>query len=268
MTERLVSLAAGTVLDVGPEVAVDVAAAAGFGAVGLWFDGAVWDEHTTRQVARRLRRTGLTALDIEPVILGRGPDDGVRMISVAADLGVRFVLVASGSAERAQVVERLGELCDIAASADLDLRIVLEFLPIFTVASLDAAVSVVEEVGMPNAGVLVDTLHLARSGGKPEDLLAVPAGLLPYLQIADAPAVAPTTSTELREEALHGRLLPGEGALPLGEVLDAVGEVPLSVELRSRDLLDRYPDPTDRARAVLQSTQRLLAGRESRQDHQ
>ena len=71
-------------LDVDPATAVDVAAAAGFGAVGLWFDGTTWDSTTTAAVARRLHRTGLTALDIEPVILGRGPDDGDRMIGVAA----------------------------------------------------------------------------------------------------------------------------------------------------------------------------------------
>ena len=57
--------------------------------------------------------------------------------------------------------------------------------------------------------------------------------LLPYLQIADAPA-RPPDPAHLREEALHGRLLPGEGDLPLAETLAAVPSVPLSVELRSR----------------------------------
>ena len=39
---RLLSLAAGTVLDVDPAAAVEVAAEAGFGGVGLWFDPATW----------------------------------------------------------------------------------------------------------------------------------------------------------------------------------------------------------------------------------
>ena len=40
--DRLVSLAAGTVLDLDPAGTVDAAAAAGFGGAGLWFDPATW----------------------------------------------------------------------------------------------------------------------------------------------------------------------------------------------------------------------------------
>jgi hypothetical protein len=65
----------------------------------------------------------------------------------------------------------------------------------------------------------------------------------------------------LRDEALHGRLLPGDGELPLDAVLAAVPDVPLSLELRSTALMDAHPDPTDRARAVFTATERLLRGR-------
>ena len=60
----------------------------------------------------------------------------------------------------------------------------------------------------------------------------------------------PVVERDLRDEALHGRLLPGDGALPLRAALAAVPDVPLSVELRSAALMTRYPDPTERARAV------------------
>ena len=140
--------------------------------------------------------------------------------------------------------------------------VVLEFLPIFTIGTLDEAVAVVTEVGQPNGAVLVDTLHLARSGGSPDDLRGVPARLLPYLQVADAPAEPPATDRDaLRDEALHGRMLPGEGALPLAAALAAVPDVPLSIELRSSALMTRYPDPTDRARAVRAACEPLLASR-------
>ncbi len=156
MTSRLVSLAAGTVLDVDPAQAVDVAADAGFGAVGLWFDPATWTRAVSTAVARRLRATSLAALDIEPVILGRGEDPGDALVDTAGELGVRHVLVASGPAERGAVVQRFGELCERAAPAGV--VVVLEFLPIFTIGTLAAAVAVVEEVGHPNGGVLIDTL--------------------------------------------------------------------------------------------------------------
>ncbi len=79
----------------------------------------------------------------------------------------------------------------------------------------------------------------------------MPSRLLPYLQVADAPPRHPDPSVaRLRDEALHGRLLPGEGELPLEAALAAVPDVPLSVELRSAALMAQYPDPVDRARAV------------------
>jgi sugar phosphate isomerase/epimerase len=261
--DRLVSLAAGTVLDVGPAEAVDVASASGYGAVGLWFDVDTWSDATTRAVAERLDATGLEPLDIEPVILGRGThasdDTGDELIDAAAMLGVRHVLVASGPASRAAVVDRYGELCRRAEPAGV--RVVLEFLPIFTIATLGDALGVVQEVASPSGGVLVDTLHLARSGGGPADLADVPAELLPYLQLADAPdRLDDPTPARLREEALHGRLLPGQGRLPLDQTLATVPDVPVSVELRSQALMQAFPDPTERARAVLAATRRLLEG--------
>jgi sugar phosphate isomerase/epimerase len=259
MTARLVSLAAGTVLDVDPAQAVDVAGAAGFGAVGLWFEPNTWTHATTTSVARRLRANSIVALDIEPVILGRGDDPGEALVDTAGELGVRFVLLASGPAERGAVVQRVGELCERAAPAGV--VIVLEFLPIFTIGTLAAAVSVVEEVGEPNGGVLVDTLHLARSGGSPGDLRGLRPGTVPYLQLADAPAEPPGRDRDtLRDEALHGRLLPGDGELPLDAVLAAVPHVPLSLELRSAALMAAHPDPVARARAVYTATDRLLSG--------
>jgi sugar phosphate isomerase/epimerase len=138
-------------------------------------------------------------------------------------------------------------------------RVVLEFLPIFTIATLGDALGVVQEVASPSGGVLVDTLHLARSGGGPADLADVPAELLPYLQLADAPdRLDDPTPARLREEALHGRLLPGQGRLPLDQTLATVPDVPVSVELRSQALMQAFPDPTERARAVLAATRRLL----------
>ena len=259
MTRRLISLAAATVLDLAPPAAVDVAAEAGFGGVGIWFDTDTWTPAVARAVSTRLADTGLVALDIEPVIFGRGPDHGEAMIDAAAAIGARHVLVASGPAERSEVVERFAALCVRASGTDITL--VLEFLPIFSISSLAAALGVVAEAGYANAAVLVDSLHLARSGGTPDDLLGVDPHLLPYLQIADAlPEPVDPSLAGLREEALHGRLLPGHGGLPLAALVAAVPDVPLSVEMRSRQLVLDFPDPLQRAIAVLAATESLSEG--------
>jgi sugar phosphate isomerase/epimerase len=257
MSERLLSLAAGTVLDQTPAAAVDVAAAAGFGAVGIWYDPQTWTAADSRAVTSRLRATGLTALDIEPVILGRGTDPGDAVIDAAAEIGAQHVLVAGGPAEPSAVLDRFTTLCQRASAAGV--RVVLEFLPIFPVGSLAAAVRIVQQAAQPNGAVLVDTLHLARSGAHPSDLRTVPRDLLPYLQVADARREPPESAAALREEALHERLLPGEGDLPLADTLAEVPDVPLSFELRSRRLMTAYPDPVQRAKTVLQAARRLTA---------
>lgn len=256
---RLLSLAAGTILDVSPPEAASVAAAAGWPAVGIWYDPATWTAHVATEVATRLDETGVIALDIEPLIFGRGSFHGQAIIDAAAQVGARFLLVASGLEDRGGVVDGLGNLSNLAVATAPNLTLVLEFLPIFSVATLAAAAGIVAEVGRSNIGVLVDTLHLARSSGTAADLDAFSPTLFPYLQLADAPLIlADPSPAGLRDEALFGRLLPGDGDLPLAEMLRAVPNVPVSVELRSRALCEQYPDPVERARQVLAATNRVL----------
>jgi sugar phosphate isomerase/epimerase len=260
--DRLVSLAAGVILDVDPVGAVEVAAASGFPAVGIWFDPATWTSATAQAVARRLADTGTIALDIEPVILGRGSDAGERVVEAAATIGARHLLVASGGAEPAKVIDRVRALCELAEAIAPGLRIVVEFLPIFSIPSLPAALEVVAAVAHPAAAVLVDSLHLSRSGGSPADLRGVRPDWLPYLQIADAPADPPGTDFESRrDEALHGRLLPGSGDLPLRDLLDTVPHVALSFEVRSAALMADHPDPIERARVLRASVSSLVGDR-------
>jgi sugar phosphate isomerase/epimerase len=258
VTARTLSLAAGTILDVDPADAVSVAHQSGFDAVGLWFDPDAWSEATTRDVAERLADTGVTALDLEPVLLGwgRGGDQGERMIEIAATLAVPFVLVASGGATSAETADRLAELSLHAAATAPGVVLVLEFLPIFSVGTLAEAAGIVRTIGAANLGVLIDTLHLDRSCSRLEDAGGV---ALPYLQLADAGPVRPADDTGLRVEALEGRLLPGDGVLPLIDVLRAVPEVPVSVELRSARLMADFPDPVERARVVHAASAAVLA---------
>jgi sugar phosphate isomerase/epimerase len=252
--ERVLSLAAGTALDVSPPDLVDVAAAAGFDAVGVWFDAATFTTAMARRVRARLDHHGLIALDLEPIMLNVGDhvDHGEAIVDAALEVGARHVLVASRQPNDALVAERLAALA--ARCAGTDLMLVLEFLPALATRTLQQAVAIVTAVDHPQVRVLVDALHLARSGGTPADVAALAAGTVPYLQLCDAPAdLGDTSPAGLIHEALHARLLPGEGDLPLQALLDAVPEVAVSFEQRSAALRDRYPDPVARARAVLAS---------------
>ncbi len=259
---RTLSLAAGTILDVGPPDAVDVAAEAGFTSVGVWFDATTWTDAVADDVRSRAADRGLTILDIEPIMLTPAGsarlDHGEAIVDAAIRIGARNVLVASRDTDNDRVADRLRSLA--ARLEGTDIRLVLEFLPILGVRTLPQALSIVAAAGHPCLGVLVDNLHLSRAGHVPADLTGVTAHLLPYIQVCDAPAVpADTEVPALLHEALHGRQLPGEGGLPIAELLAVVPKVPISLELRAEHLRTSYPDPVDRSRTVRLSMERLLA---------
>ena len=122
--------------------------------------------------------------------------------------------------------------------------------------SLAAALDIVAAAG-PDAGLLIDPLHYARTGSVPADLSEVDPHRLPYAQFCDAPASGPPPSDvpAIIHEALDLRLMPGDGGLPLRELLAAMPpQIPLSIELRSAALRDGWPDPAERARVLLEAT--------------
>src|SRR5258707_677932 len=81
--------------------------------------------------------------------------------------------------------------------------------------------------------VLREALHFSRSGGLPAHVASVDPSLFRYVQICDAgpDMPAPTDTPALIREARTGRLLPGEGVLPLAALVAALPEtVPLAIE--------------------------------------
>lgn len=244
---RLLSLAAGVCPDVGPADFVSACATAGWDACGVWFDAATWTDAVAADVRRRLDDTGLVALDIEPVFVTPAGDHGDRLIEAAATIGARNVLVVSRGVDDDRFLERFTQLCDLAAPYGIGCS--LEFMAFMSVRDLEQALTLLDAAERPNAAVLVDNLHLARTGGGPADIAAIAAERLPYVQLCDATA---TPEGDLVEEALDHRLTLGSGGLPVRELVDVlpIGTA-LSMEIRSADLRRRFPDPVDRARHVL-----------------
>jgi sugar phosphate isomerase/epimerase len=253
-TDRLLSLAAGVCPETGPADFVAACAAAGWDACGIWFDAATWDDAVAREVRRRLDDTGLIALDMEPIFVTPAGDHGDAIIEAAATVGARNLLVVSRGVDDDRFAERFGELCDLAAPHGIGCS--LEFMAFMSVRDLPQALAVLDRVNRPNAGVLIDNLHLARTGGTVADVTAIAADRLPYLQLCDAPADAPD---ELVVEALDGRLLLGEGQLPIAELVAVLpAQTALSMEVRSAALRSAFTDPADRARQVLTTTRQHL----------
>ncbi len=258
---RPLSLAAGVLPEFEPPEVASAAVAAGFDMVGIWFDPETWSAARCREVRRRLDDTGPVALDMEPIFVTPEGDWGERLIDDAAEVGARNVLTVSRGLEPARFAARFAELCDHAAPAGI--TVVVEPTLLYSVTTLAEAQQVVALAGRPNGAILADNLHLDRAGGSPlEELRRVDPTLLPYAQVCDGPArPADTSRAGLFADARDERRLLGEGDLPVREFLAALPEgIPLSLEIRSRELRRRYPDATERAARVYDNAIRYLAG--------
>jgi sugar phosphate isomerase/epimerase len=267
VTSRLISLASGVMPDFSPVETAAAAVKSGFPAVGLWVEPPNWTAATTREVRAVLDGSGVAVLDVEVVWIRPGADDPdhFRCIDIGAEVGAHNVLVVSSEPDPGVTAEKFGRLVDHARERGM--RACLEFAAFTEVKSLAAALDVLERTARPDAGLLIDPLHFARTGARPSDLTGIPAARFPYAQFCDAPGSGPLPSDvpAIIHEALDLRLMPDEGALPLDELLDVLpAGVPLSVELRSKALRDGYPDATERARALLKATRTMLARHDAR----
>ena len=259
--KRLISLAAGVVQEFPAEDVVYAAAKAGFNATGIWCDIELWDSACTRRVKTALADTGICALDLE--VLWFKPHEPLDIhdwiVELGLEIGVRNILCVSSEPEVARTKQRFEHLCRKAEGSQT--RIVLEFLAITEIRSLQQALDVLLDVAHPVGGILVDTLHLHRTGGSANDLNRIDPQLMPYIQLCDASAVlADSSPAGLIEDALFLRQLPGEGDLALTAILDQLDPLlPLSLEVRSRQLIERTQgDPVARAAIVFEATRQFL----------
>ncbi|MFD8219792.1 hypothetical protein ACFV2U_40440 [Streptomyces sp. NPDC059697] len=78
-----------------------------------------------------------------------------------------------------------------------------------TVPDLPSALDVIRQVGRPDFRLLVDTMHIVRSGSGPDDLARLDPGVIGYIRLSDAPLVPAIPSYV--EEAMFERMVPGTG---------------------------------------------------------
>ena len=240
-TLRELSLAHLSVLDATPPELVTVAAAAGFRKIGIRLSATpsvgvppydmLGDTPVLRETLARLADTGVSVLDVEFLRFEPENPHGIPegFLEAGARLGAQYVLVMSTEPLEARTLERFCDLCDRARQYAL--HVCLEFAIYTGVRRLADAARLVQTSGRSNASVLIDALHFSRSGGLPSDITGVDPSLFKYAQICDAAGAMPTEPADLIREARTGRLLPGEGALPLRDLVAALPpSIPLAIE--------------------------------------
>ena len=181
--------------------------------------------------------------------------DCYRMAAALGATAVNVVHIEGVPTPMPLLVDALGGVCGRAAMEGL--RILVEFLPGTGIPDLPTALELVRGVGADNLGIILDSWHLARSGGGPALLDPDAAGWIGALQISDR-----TRAQDLVPYVpMSGRFLPGEGELPLADLLARVlavhPDIPVGIEVISEEMRGRSAG--DAAAAASESLRRLLA---------
>jgi sugar phosphate isomerase/epimerase len=261
----ILSLAHLTVLEAHPLELIDLAAEAGFDAIGLRIVAplpgdtivpVIGDLPLQRQIKARSKDAGVQILDVEAVWLM--PDTDINALAPAlelgADLGASSILVVGHDPDRSRLIDNFSRLCELSSGSGL--RPMLEFIPYSQVRSLADAYAILQAAQATNAGLLVDAIHLSRSGGSPADLAGYPSELFSYIHLCDVPAALPKPE-DLRREARGERLYPGDGGLWLEDFIAAFPSgAPIAIEAPAShyghlSLADRAKLAANKARQVI-----------------
>jgi sugar phosphate isomerase/epimerase len=254
---RRISLASGVLPEFDALTVAQTAQATGYTDAGLMVRPGEWQVADESELLE-MKAAGLGYLDVEVLWIPQGAqlDKSHHLIvEVGRRLAADNLLVVSDEADADLLAPALAQ---ISAWCDGIVRPCLEFLRITRVHSLRQAQELLAASDEHDFGILIDTLHLARSG----EITSLPHLNLeqhPYIQLCDGLLSCVDEPSALLADALDGRSAAGEGELPLAGGLDLLpAQTPLSLEVRSKYYRDAYPQPLDRARAILEQTKTFL----------
>jgi sugar phosphate isomerase/epimerase len=275
-----VGLCYGTVMDAGLMEMIDAAGHAGFDSVSVspgLYQAARTSGRTDTDLRRALDEQGLEVAMIDPLIsvfpalppidsvsafmqklLSFGEEDCFAAAEALGSPLVAMAQPAGGEVPVAQMIDIVGATATRAATRGL--RIGVEFIANSRgLGTLEVARAIVDGVNLSNVGLILDSWHIFRTGVDTSELAALPRARIGALQICDAPASAKAETPGI----LADRLLPGDGAMPLEEMLAALltgtSGVDIGVEVFSQELRTLPPRAAaeraaTRVRAVLART--------------
>jgi sugar phosphate isomerase/epimerase len=249
-------LCAGTVRPASFREKVEAASANGFQGLSLYlsdYEQARREGWSDAAIRGLLADEGVAVAELDgPMNWLGGPDPpgaGRRVeefISAASALDARSVTALELAGRRVGrdipfdvAAEAFADLCDRAAGAGLLVHI--EYFPWSGIPDIGTAYEVTRRAGRSNGGVMVDVWHHVRGPDAGSLQLGVPGTAVLAVQVGDVLA-APGPS--IRHEAMHQRLLPGDGTGSVPAILVALRQqgctAPMEVEVYS-DRLNRLP---------------------------
>jgi sugar phosphate isomerase/epimerase len=219
---------------------------------------------TADDVINLVRGSGLpvTAVGVEPGWMYADGDELKRLLGVFAEqcraasaLGASIVMspVDRGTGSLQQAAARIREVGALARPHGV--RVAIEFnSQAEQINNLARMRELLAAAAEPQCGLLLDTYHFGRSGGKVEALGDLTPGEILYFQYSDVAA------SGLQPGLVTDRLPPGKGVVPFREIFAILGAKGytgyLSYEAPNLAAWARVPEEV--AREALQATRDLL----------
>ena len=173
---------------------------------------------------------GLMDIELARVREDLKVDDFESAFAAGAELGATDVLSSIWTEDRTFAIKEFSKICEMAAKYDLNVN--LEFVTFAGIKDLTDALVILDEVDMPNAYLMVDTLHAHRSNVSPDDLAKVDRNKFGFIHLCDGPLEVPSLDDpSMIGVAREGRLYPGMGGIDISAYLKAMPSNPVSIEL-------------------------------------
>ena len=258
-----------SVFGLSPTEFVHVAAELGCGYIsmgltGIHLDSLGYPHYSLREdaVLRREFRAALTDRGVaislgEGFLIAPGTDWNAYAsdLDVMAELGAAQINTLGLDPDRNRTFDQFARLTEFAT--DRGMRTTVEMMPGTVVGDLDAAAAAVAHVGQADFRLLIDTMHLARAGADADDIRRLDPATIGYAQLSDSPII--TDMAAYIEAATFERMVPGTGALPLAEILQALPrEIHIGLEVPMRSLAEAGVGPLERLRPCVEAAHALI----------
>jgi sugar phosphate isomerase/epimerase len=186
---------------------------------------------------------------------GREMRDYAADFDIFQELGAERINTVSMDPDLERSLDQFGVLAEMAAAHGMKSSI--ELCPTLTINDLPSAVAAVRHVGRKDFQLLLDTMHLGRSGATAAQIAALDPAMIGYVQLCDAP-LKPTNPNYM-DEATFDRMIPGEGEMPLREYLSALPSgLVVSLEVPSRTLTKAGISVRERLERCVKAAKALL----------
>ena len=215
------------------------------------------DPALRREMLAAMRARGVTISLGEGLTIRPGGDvhGYERDLDIFAELGTERINTVSMDPDLARTFDQFDLLAELAAARGLETT--TEFAPSLSIPDLASALRALRHVDRPDFKLLIDTMHLVRSGAGAADIAALDPDLIGYVQVSDAP-LAPRFESYF-EESMFERMVPGEGELALKDVIAALpGDRAYSVEVPLRSEAEAGIGPHERLGKCVEALRRLL----------